>query len=700
MGGPSDSSVPDLTPTSASRLLHALRDPPDRDAHPGLRDEASADAAAGVAAGGGLAAPPGYSIVERVGRGGGGTVYRALRAGSEIHLALKILSMPLGSGPDAQRAWRELGLLESLRLPVVPRLLDYGTHDGRLFFATEFVDGRRPDEHADAERLDRRARVALLARICDAAATLHEHGVIHRDLKPGNILITPGGSVAILDLGLASLLTEDAAQTLTSEGQPVGTPAFMAPEQARGERARLSTRTDVYALGAIGYLLFTGHTPHDLGDSLHEAIRRVAQDRPRAPRDLDPNLPKALAAVLEKACAPEPDRRYSGAGELAADLRRWLAGQPVDATPAGPWVRVVRRVQRHPIAATAAACVLLAGGIWGATWGSLWWLNQRPYDIYIDEARRTVSIVTRLGKPLHTWESGIDGGIRYAKLVDAGQAFSPRLRIFTVIEKPVGLHEDLESQLCVWDARRPSTLLWRTHHDGPRAPRTKLPPTTSNDFLTTSERYGVTNIGVVIADVFPGDAHPGDEIIVPATHHRADPSTIRVYSMDGDVLFESWHWGSAGNVVWLQAARQIVAYGCDNVRPWDEIGLKGTTIRWPRVVFALRPTAGARHGWVNPELAEPGDEPLWYRYLLPPEIAEPNNGLDWEVRLEPADRHALGAVLLTVSPKPLHEYKLELDDRGKVVYSWSTDNWRTWAAQANPPTPYLADSPLEALRDD
>lgn len=419
--------------------------------------------------------------------------------------------------------------------------------------------------------------------------------------------------------------------------------------------------------------------------------RRATSSRPS---------PNPSRPCLRRPAPPEPDRRYSGAGELAADLRRWLGSQPVEATPAGSWVRLVRRIQRHPIAATAAACVLLAAGTWGATWASLWWMNQAPHRLQFDEARRTVSVVTRLGKPLRTWESAIDGGIRYANLVDAGPAFSPRLRILTIIEKPVGLHEDLESQLCVWDARQPSRLLWRTHHDGPRAPRTKLPPTTSIDFLTTPERYGVSNLGVVIADVFPGDAHPGDEIILPANHHRADPTAIRVHGMDGEVLFESWHWGSAGNVVWSPAARQIVSYGCDNVRPWDEIGLKGTTIRWPRVVFAVRPTAGARHAWVNPELAEPGDEALWYRYLLPPEVTDRIGDLNWQPWIEPADRYAHGAVLLKVSPGRPREFILELDDRGRVVHTWSTDDWRTWAAEANPPTPYLADSPLEALRGD
>ncbi|MCL4742886.1 MAG: serine/threonine protein kinase [Phycisphaerales bacterium] len=408
MGSPGDSSGPDLTPLAAMRLLHALDDGPDRNAHSGAPD-GGGTAVAGVEAGGGLAAPPGYCIAERIGRGGGGTVYRAFREGSDLPVALKVLAMPLGSGPEAQRAWRELDLLESLRLPAVPRLLDYGTHDGRLFFVTEFVDGRRPDEHADAERLGVRERVAMLGRICDAVQSLHEHGVIHRDIKPANILITPAGAVVILDLGLASLLAEEAAATLTSDGQPVGTPAYMSPEQARGERSRLSTRTDVYALGALAYLLLTGHTPHDTRASLHEAVRRVAQDPPRPARTLEPTLPKPLAAVLDKACSQAQERRYASAGELAADLRRWLAGRPVEATPPGPWVRMVRRVQRHPIAATATACVLVAAGTWGGTWASVWRMNQQPYDVFVDSTRRTASIVTRLGKPLHTWEAAREG---------------------------------------------------------------------------------------------------------------------------------------------------------------------------------------------------------------------------------------------------------------------------------------------------
>lgn len=150
-----------LTIEAASRLLHALRDE-DRAADPPTPCDGSL--------------PPCYTPVERLGAGGGGVVYRVLRDGSDRSLALKILTLPLGASRDAQRAWRELDLLESLRLPSVPRLLDYGTHEGRLYFVTEFIQGRKPDILAEAQELDRRERADLLARICEAVRTLHEHG--------------------------------------------------------------------------------------------------------------------------------------------------------------------------------------------------------------------------------------------------------------------------------------------------------------------------------------------------------------------------------------------------------------------------------------------------------------------------------------------------------------------------------------------
>ena len=271
---------------------------------------------------GGFPQIAGYVIDRLLGAGGGGTVYRAVRAGSEHTVAIKLLNRRLGAGrgaPEAQRAWRELHLLSQLRLPCLPHVHDYDEHEGRLYIVTDYVDGLPLAEYCEEHKLDCEARVKLLAAVADCVQTLHEHGVIHRDVKPANVIINPHGQPIIIDLGIAALLTDDVMETLTAEGAPIGSPAFMAPEQARGERDKISTRSDVYSLGATAYYILTGEPPHDMTATIHEAVRRVAQDDPRDPRELDRTLPKPLASVLWKAVSPKPADRYASAAGLAAD---------------------------------------------------------------------------------------------------------------------------------------------------------------------------------------------------------------------------------------------------------------------------------------------------------------------------------------------------------------------------------------------
>jgi serine/threonine protein kinase len=339
-----------------------------------------------------LPAIPGYVLVHRLGGGGAGTVYLAVREGSDRPLALKLHNHKLGESPEVERLWRELNVLEQLRLPAVPRLIDHGVHDWRLYLVTELVDGLPLVTYCERHGLDRKARVRLLARTADAVQDLHEQGVIHRDLKPSNVLVVnrPApdrdgspverghGRPMLIDLGVAMLLADDVEQSLTLGGSTVGSPAFMAPEQARGERNAISTRSDVYALGATACLLLTGQTPHDMGGSLQEAIRRVAFDEPRPPGDLDPTLPGPLAAVLAKAVRRDPAQRYDSPAALAADLRRWLRREPVEAGGLSGAQVVGRFVARHPIATAGLLCVVVAVLTTLMTLAALRLLNEAP----------------------------------------------------------------------------------------------------------------------------------------------------------------------------------------------------------------------------------------------------------------------------------------------------------------------------------
>lgn len=333
-------SPPEWDLDSAERLLDAIREWDGADLPPDLPRI------------------DGYRLTRRIGEGGGGEVFEAIREGSERTVAIKLHRTRPGATSGARRAWRELDVLTDLRIDCMPRVLDFGTVAGRLYVATEFINGQPLDDVA--AKLNRRQKVELLADVADALQMLHEHGVIHRDIKPSNVLVDQSGKPYIIDLGVASMLASDVMETLTVDGTPIGTPAFMSPEQARGERSQISVRSDVYGVGATAMYILTGDTPHDVHTSLHESVRRVAHDEPRDPRAIDATLPVPLSEVLAKAISPDPMQRYSSAGDFAADLRRFLVDEPVLARPATPGYRLRRFVRRNRFSVAAATIVLVA----------------------------------------------------------------------------------------------------------------------------------------------------------------------------------------------------------------------------------------------------------------------------------------------------------------------------------------------------
>ncbi|MDY7108053.1 MAG: serine/threonine-protein kinase, partial [Planctomycetota bacterium] len=478
----------------------------------------------------GSAATPsieGYVLDGRLGGGGGGEVYRAVRIGSDRPLAIKILNQRIGESPEARRAWRELDVLEQLRLPCLPRLIDHGIADGRMYLAMEFVEGHPILEHCRVNDLDRAARVELLAKGADAVQSLHERGVMHRDIKPSNILIDSSGQPVLIDLGIAALLSRSAAETLTCEGAPIGSPAYMAPEQARGEKDAISTRSDVYSLGATGYVLLTGHTPHDMDATLHEAIRRVAFDEPRHPRQIEPTLPKALAAILAKAAARGPDRRYTSPAEFARDLRRWLDREPVEAGGVSLPQRIGRFVSHHPILTTAIACGLFVVMTIIASYGVVWWLNSTPYEIQVDPADRAwARLLSPDGRIIREWNTDTSSGVSFGEMTEADRTRCSRQLIILGFGGSIPAPElsEFAGKLCVFDVDDLEDPLW---HSGGGPPDLKMPPPISHvegeDFRTSS---------ALVEDIFPDS--PGDEIVVVHAHMPHSAYAIRIHATDED----------------------------------------------------------------------------------------------------------------------------------------------------------------------
>jgi serine/threonine protein kinase len=367
----------------------------------------------------------GYTLIHEIGRGGMGSVYLAERSDGAFRKQVAIkLVQPGRSGPAfIARFQQEREILASLDHPNIARLLDAGaTEEGLPYLVMELVEGQPIQQWCDERKLDISERIALIRTVCGAVRHAHQHLVVHRDLKPGNILVTADGTVKLLDFGIAKLLEDKPTAELpaTETLAQMMTPDYASPEQVRG--GGITTLTDVYSLGVICYELFTGHRPYRLSSAaLHEMARVISEVEPLRPsavvdttesrvggqteeasitpetvsqvREGDPGrlrnrLKGDLDCIVLTALQKEPARRYSSVEALDEDFRRHLEHRPVAAKPDDPWYRASRFIRRHTTGVMAVALIvisLLAGMValvWqtritldarqGAPPGSLW----------------------------------------------------------------------------------------------------------------------------------------------------------------------------------------------------------------------------------------------------------------------------------------------------------------------------------------
>lgn len=306
-----------------------------------------------------------YRLLERIGEGGMGVVHRAEQDSPRRIVAVKLLR-PLSTSTDsATRFAREIAVLARLDHPSIARILESGVAKDGLWndlpwYAMEFVPGAPIVAHADAARLDRDARIDLFLDVLDAVAHAHRNGVIHRDLKAANILVDRNGRPRVLDFGIARLRDEDAGtdETFTRPGTVLGTLECMSPEQAEGRDP--DTRTDVFALGLLLHELLLGQKARRLdGLSWSEAIARVTSAEFPTISLAHAHLDADLAVVLAHALERDPEQRYDGAADFAADLRRWRAGEPILARPTSAWYRLRKWLGRHRLASALAAAVVV-----------------------------------------------------------------------------------------------------------------------------------------------------------------------------------------------------------------------------------------------------------------------------------------------------------------------------------------------------
>jgi eukaryotic-like serine/threonine-protein kinase len=311
-----------------------------------------------------------YRLIRRLGRGGMGTVYLVEDQELGREAALKVLTVPDPRGDFTARIRAEARLLARLEHPNIVPVHDLGPlADGSVFYVMKYVRGERLDEWR-RKGPTRPEMLRLFQKICEAVAFAHARGVIHRDLKPENVMVGSFGEALVMDWGVAKILASrlDEQATFaggapgnpegTAEGAILGTPAYMAPEQARGENDRLDERTDVHALGALLYFLLSGRPPLQGAD--REEILRQARAGVAPPlRQIDAAIPRDLEAICSRAMARDPAARYPGVGELSADVDRFLDALPVQARPIGLLGKSTRFVARNRVLVFLIAAYLL-----------------------------------------------------------------------------------------------------------------------------------------------------------------------------------------------------------------------------------------------------------------------------------------------------------------------------------------------------
>src|SRR5213595_1928514 len=298
-----------------------------------------------------------YELQGEIGRGGQGVVYRARQKSLNRTVALKIIV--LGRWATARHLKRfrlEAEAAASLNHPCIVPIHEVGERDGCCYFSMNFVEGGQLDQVVRDTPMSTGQAAELIAKVARTVDYAHEHGILHRDIKPGNILLDTDGEPHLTDFGLARLVETESTVTRTTE--VLGTPSYMAPEQASGNNVALTSATDIYGLGAVLYHLLTGRPPF-AGPTTYETVRLVLQTDPQEPRLLNPKIDRDLSTICLKCLEKDPQRRYASALALAGDLERWLRREPIGARRTGFVTRGKKWLQRNP--ATAVSVVSLAG---------------------------------------------------------------------------------------------------------------------------------------------------------------------------------------------------------------------------------------------------------------------------------------------------------------------------------------------------
>jgi serine/threonine-protein kinase len=389
----------------------------------------------------------GYQIEAVLGRGGMGVVYRARHVQLNRTVALKmLLAGKYAFREESERFLQEAKLVAGFVHPNVVQLYSVGETDGRPYFTMELVEGGCLAHKLSGTPLPADRAAALIAELAMAVEAAHQHGIIHRDLKPANILLTTEGTPKVSDFGLAR--QQDSGLGLTMTGAPLGTPSYMAPEQARGDKSAIGPATDIYSLGAILYECLTGRPPFK-AETTAATLQQVLVDDPAPPSQLNPRVPRDLETICLKCLEKDRRQRYESAAALADDLHRFQRHDPIAARPAGPLERATKWARRRPATAMLAAAAFLM--LAGTTAAGIWYVDQRARLLADRQSRATRvkseaaaalevaethlrGLRDRLDDPPQAWEllSDID---RWQRLVERARNDWERAKSATVVEE-------------------------------------------------------------------------------------------------------------------------------------------------------------------------------------------------------------------------------------------------------------------------
>ncbi|MHC4397228.1 MAG: protein kinase domain-containing protein [Planctomycetota bacterium] len=363
----------------------------------------------------------GYNIRDQLPLGGQAVVYRATQKATKRIVALKVLLQGPHASVRAQyRFEREVDLAASLQHPNIVTIYDSGIAQGQYYFAMEYIDGKPLDEYVQSEKLPLRQTMELFNKVCSAVAYAHQRGVMHRDLKPGNILVDDNAEPHILDFGLAKLV--DASQQTTPEavmtsipGKVIGTLAFMSPEQASAQPDAVDVRTDVYSIGMILYKILTDNFPYDVSGSMLAILRNIQETEPTRPSKLISHFNSEVEAILLKTLTKEPDRRYQSAAHLQQDIDAWLKGLPVSAKADSSIYLLRKIITRHRYASSVVALLLIIVFSFSCFYYQLY-TRLRETNVNLQSANRslkeeTVQLTGFTGKVMFTkflqpWHAG------------------------------------------------------------------------------------------------------------------------------------------------------------------------------------------------------------------------------------------------------------------------------------------------------